>query len=126
MNKVSTTDRHPLSSQEPEGIHDSDDFMLDEYDFSQGTRNKYAHRYQQNQQNRLPGVRFVTDAAGKKIGALLDLRIHQSLWHFQIKDKAVSDFNFLTNSQGEQLSVFIEFESHLGLWQQIYDALLAA
>ena len=94
MNKVSTTDCHPLAPQESESTCDLDDPMLDEYDFSQGVKNKYAHRYQQNQQNSLPGVRFVTDAIGKKTGALLDLRVHQSLWCSQIKDEAVSDFNF--------------------------------
>ncbi|MEM9220145.1 MAG: hypothetical protein AAGD25_38180 [Cyanobacteria bacterium P01_F01_bin.150] len=121
MNKVSTT----KATQPAEADSSANDSMRDEYDFSKGVRNKYAQRYQKRQQDSLPGVQFVTNAAGKKIGALLDLHIHQSLWLSQVKDESINDFSFLTNGQGEQLSVFIEFGTHLELWQQIYDALLA-
>ena len=99
--------------------------MLDEYDFSQGVRNKYARQYQQTQHNLLPGVQFVTNSIGQKVGVLLDIQRHQHLWELHANQCSVDDIAFLMNSQGVRQAAFIEFESHLQLWQQIYDALSA-
>ncbi|MEB3230721.1 MAG: hypothetical protein VKJ64_06915, partial [Leptolyngbyaceae bacterium] len=96
MNKALNTEIEAIAPQESESFTDSEDTLLDEYDFTQGSRNKYAHRYRQSQQDILPGVHFVTDAIGNKIGVLLDIQMHHALWNAQTKDTLINEFTFLT------------------------------
>ena len=54
-----------------------DSEMLDEYDFSQGTRGKYFSRYPNNNLPSLRGVRYLTDGQGRKTAVLLDWQEHR-------------------------------------------------
>ncbi|MGK7877377.1 MAG: hypothetical protein AB4426_29990 [Xenococcaceae cyanobacterium] len=104
--------------------HESE--MLDEYDFSQGVRGKYYQQYRNNNLKRLKGIQFFADAHGRKIGALIDLKQHQALWHDVLnRYDHPAPFHFLIDDRGEKKAVILDFKKHLEIWENIYDNLIA-
>lgn len=101
-----------------------DSEMLEEYDFSKGWRNPYFARYAANPEHHWPGVGFITNSVGQKLGALLDLSDHQEIWAKCSAGQDLSAFQFLSDGEGQRCAVFLEFDRHLELWQEICDAII--
>jgi hypothetical protein len=102
-----------------------DDEMLDEYDFSQGIRGKYAQRLCRSALVTLPGIQFFKDTKGQKTSVLVDLKQHAMLWRTLLAKHQLNDFQFLTNTQNEQIAVLLDFRKDLEVWEEIYDAIVA-
>ncbi|MGA1528133.1 MAG: hypothetical protein ACO33Y_09345 [Burkholderiaceae bacterium] len=108
----------------PEGWEDDDLEMLEEYDFSNGRPNPYCARYAANPKHHKPGIRFVTDSVGRKVGVLLNLSHHKEVWEEYSKGFDLSEFQFLGTRSGDYHEVLLEFDRHLDLWQTIFDAIV--
>ena len=108
----------------PEVWEDDDLEMLEEYDFSNARPNPYFARYAANPEHHWPGVRFVTNSVGHKLGALLDLSDHQEIWAKCSAGQDLSKFQFLSDGEGQHCAVFLEFDLHLELWQGICEAIV--
>ena len=101
----------------------NDPEMLEEYDFSKGWRNPYFARYAANPKHHKPGIRFVMDSVGRKVGVLLDLSHYQEVWEEYSKDFDLSEFQFLGTRSGDYCAVLLEIDRHLKLWQGICGAI---
>lgn len=98
--------------------------MLEEYDFSNARPNPYFARYAANPEHHKPGIRFVTNSVGQKLGALLDLSYHQEIWVKSSAGQDLSQFQFLSDGEGQRCAVFLEFDRYLELWQKIGEAIV--
>jgi len=115
------TQSHELSTPE---VWDDDPEMLEEYDFSNARPNPYFARYAANPKHYKPGIRFVTDNVGRKVGVLLDLSQYQAVWDEHSKDLDLNEFQFLGTRSEECREVLLEFDQHLELWQAIFDSIV--
>ena len=112
----------PTAKAQPQ-VRDNDPEMLEEYDFSNARPNPYCAHYAANPKHHKPGIRFVTDSVGRKVGVLLDLSQYQAIWDEYSKDLDLNEFQFLGTRSGDDREVLLEFDRHLELWQAIFDAL---
>ena len=108
----------------PEVWEDDDLEMLEEYDFSNERPNPYYARYAANPKHHKPGICFVTDSVGRKVGVLLNLSHYQEVWEEYSKGVDLSEFQFLGTQSGDYHEVLLEFDRHLELWQGICDAII--
>jgi hypothetical protein len=72
----------------------------------------------------MQGIQFLTDHQGKKIAALVDLKVHRAFWLDVLQEVGEpTDFQFLVDEQGEKCAVLLDFSKHEELWEDIYDGL---
>ena len=96
--------------------------MLAEYDLSNAVRGR---RHSQNVSIEIPGVQFLTNDRGQKTAVLLNLTLHQNLWHTTTEHYPnQKDFQFLIDTQPNTRSVFLDFDHHLPLWQALYSKII--
>ena len=97
--------------------------MLAEYDLSNAVRGR---RHKHNVSIEIPGVQFLTNDRGQKTAVLLNLTLHQNLWHTTTEQYSnQTDFQFLIDTQHNTRSVFLDFNHHLALWQELYSKIIA-
>ncbi len=97
--------------------------MLAEYDLSNAVRGR---RHQHTVSIEIPGVQFLTNDRGQKTAVLLNLTLHQNLWHMTTEHYSnQTEFQFLIDTQHNTRSVFLDFNYHLALWQKLYSIIIA-